>query len=103
MKARAESGQSIKDYCQTAGISRNSYFYWQQKLRETACEQLSAPGFAEVRLQEPTASPALPAPPEAEVPSSQLHIEAAGIRITADSAYPPEKLAALLRELTRPC
>jgi hypothetical protein len=99
IKAKADSGQSIKEFCHLAGISRNSYFYWQQKLRKAACEQLSAPGFAKVIVQ---TLPTLPALPEAALPS-QLCIEIAGARITADSGYPPEKLAALLRELTRPC
>ena len=99
IKAKADSGQNIKEFCQSAGISQNSYFYWQQKLRKAACEQLSAPGFAEVIVQTLPAPPALP---ETAAPS-QLCIEIAGARITADSAYPPEKLAVLLRELTRPC
>jgi len=82
-----------------SGINRNTYFYWQQRLRKAACEQLSAPGFAEVIVQTSSTPPALP---EAATPS-QLCIEVAGARITADSGYPAEKLAALLRELTRPC
>ena len=99
MKARADSGQSIKEFCQSSGISRNTYFYWQQRLRKAACEQFAAPGFAEVIVQE--TPPALSQPEVAA--SSQLCIEVAGVRITADSTYPPAKLAALLRELTRPC
>jgi len=27
IKARQESGQTIKDFCQTAGISKYKYFY----------------------------------------------------------------------------
>ena len=33
-----ESGLSIKAYCENAGIHPNTYFYWQKKLREAACE-----------------------------------------------------------------
>ena len=40
MQTRQASGQSIKDFCATAGISRNAYFYWQKKLREAACAKL---------------------------------------------------------------
>jgi len=99
MTARSDSGQSIKEFCQSAGIKRNTYFYWQRKLREAASAQLTAPGFAEVIVQEapqPLALPETPTP-------SQLCVEAAGVRITADSTYPPSSLAALLRELVRPC
>ncbi len=40
IQERAGSGQSIKDFCQNSGISRNAYFYWQRKLRESACTEL---------------------------------------------------------------
>jgi len=41
IQARLDSGQSIKDFCITNGISRDSYFYWQRKLREAACTTLT--------------------------------------------------------------
>ena len=41
IEARLNSGQNIKDFCQTAGISRNAYFYWQKKLRKVACTELA--------------------------------------------------------------
>lgn len=41
IKAQQESGQSIKDFCQTAGISKNKYFYWQRKLRKIALAELA--------------------------------------------------------------
>ena len=40
IQTRVDSGQSIKDFCQTTGISRNAFFYWQKKLRESACTEL---------------------------------------------------------------
>ena len=42
MQARSASGQSIDEFCQANGISRNKYFYWQRKLREAAAQQLAA-------------------------------------------------------------
>ena len=39
---RKASGESIKDYCRNRGLSRDSYFNWQRKLREATCEQLAA-------------------------------------------------------------
>ncbi len=38
MKARSESGLSIKAFCKEAGFHENVYYYWQRKLREAACE-----------------------------------------------------------------
>lgn len=40
IQARADSGQSIKDFCQMKGLNRNAYFYWLKKLRESACTEL---------------------------------------------------------------
>jgi len=40
IQTRLDSGQSVKDFCQTAGISRNAYFYWQKRLRKVACAEL---------------------------------------------------------------
>ena len=37
---RTAKGESIKEFCQNRGISRNTYFYWQRKLREAACREL---------------------------------------------------------------
>jgi putative transposase len=40
IQARKESGKSVKDFCEDAGVNRNAYFYWQRKLRETAYKNL---------------------------------------------------------------
>jgi len=112
MRERVESGLSIKAYCKQIGICGNTYFYWQRRVRAAACEQLSlsipenrseqlpAPRFAEVRVTGPITEPV--ALPEAIQPSLFL-MEIGGARITIDSTYPTDKLAALLRELGRPC
>ena len=111
IRARNESGLSIKAFCEGEGIRESVYYYWQRKLRETACERLTgmqtgtaetiavAPGFAEVKMAEETAQMTLPGPEN----SGQVRIEANGIHITADETYPPGKLAVLLRELSRLC
>lgn len=41
IQARLDSGQNIKEFCQTEGISKNSFFYWQRKLRELACTEIT--------------------------------------------------------------
>ena len=108
IRERKESGLSVRAFCKNAGFHENIYFYWQRKLREEACGELSkiqdqlvrmAPaGFTEVKL---AAEPALTLATEAL--QNQVCIEAAGIRITADCGYPADKLSALLREVSRPC
>lgn len=37
IKEMKTNGQSITDFCKEKGISRNTYFYWQRKLRQAAC------------------------------------------------------------------
>jgi transposase-like protein len=103
MQERVQSGLSIKDFCKQIGICGNTYFYWQRRVRAAACEQLAKlepiqkASFSEVVVAEANhlLVPAEPVP--------HLRIEAAGVQITADSAYPADKLALLLRELMRPC
>ncbi|MCL2578162.1 MAG: IS66 family insertion sequence element accessory protein TnpB [Defluviitaleaceae bacterium] len=40
IQERVASGESISKYCDSRGIRRNRYFYWQRKLRELACKEL---------------------------------------------------------------
>jgi putative transposase len=42
MRDRQASGMSIKQYCKEQGIQENSYYYWQKKLREAACEKIAS-------------------------------------------------------------
>ena len=108
MREREESGLSIKQFCKNAGFHENRYFYWQKKLREAACAGIIATqgcttsmvpmSFAEVKLPAPSALP-----PIAGALQGQVCIEAGGMRITADGEYPTNKLAELLREVTRIC
>jgi transposase-like protein len=38
IKARNESGLTIKEYCSQNGLSKGAYFYWLRKLRTAALE-----------------------------------------------------------------
>ena len=40
IRERNESGMSIKAYCEATGIHENTYYYWQKKLREIACQKI---------------------------------------------------------------
>lgn len=40
IRERQESGQKINKFCDERGLSRNSYFYWQRKLRKAAFGEL---------------------------------------------------------------
>jgi len=40
IQERVANGESIKEFCQRRGVSRQAYFYWQRKLREIAAKQI---------------------------------------------------------------
>ena len=108
---RKTSGEKIKNYCQNRGLSRDAYFYWQKKIKETACDQfmvmeseprqngLVATGFAEVNIRESQKE----FQQEERVHGGQLYLELPGIKITAAALYPTDRLVYLLRELVRSC
>jgi len=132
MHDRVQSGLNIKEYCHQIGICGNTYFYWQRKLREAAREGLIVKpqkelsitdttslavsesltayieagkalipnGFAEVEL--PTVIMQEQQPSESDI-CGEIRIEAAGIRMTANSAYPAMKIAELVRSLLASC
>jgi len=97
MRERMSSGLSIRAYCLQVGISKNTYFYWQKKLRETACQELVAhaqTGSPETdNATVPTGwavcEPAL----ESVHKEKTLPIEINGCRVLADMDTDPELLA----------
>ena len=110
IKDRIANGESIKEFCQGKGISRTTYFYWHKKVRDAACGQLfegqnktalPAPGFKEVRIA------GQPSPEFRHFSESnsrgEIRIEAAGLRITADSSYPVGNLTELIKGCVLSC
>lgn len=103
MRERTQNGESIGEFCIRLGISRNKFFYWQRKLRDAACEQLvvkqaaEVQSFTEIKLAEDKTIAG------ASLEPGSLRIEVGGVKLTADSTYPAEKLAALLRSITQQC
>ena len=111
MHRKRESGLSAKAFCENEGIHENVYYYWQQKLRSAACEQMAEmqseqverklvpSGFAELKIVKAYDPPMLPE----HATQGEIRIDIAGIRISADSTYPSEKIAALLGLFKQPC
>jgi len=62
VKARIASGQTISAFCNEQGISKNTYYYRQKKVREAACVAmiqakkpeiaLAPPGWAQLAVSE---------------------------------------------------
>ena len=99
IQARLDSGQSIKDFCLAAEISRNAYFYWQRRLRNAACAELKKT--EDPRTLVPNGWVQI-APPQPQQMKAMLDIEISGCRVTADADTDPEllkKVCRLLRSL----
>jgi len=108
MRERVDSGLSISAYCKREGFHDNIYYYWQRKLREAACEQLVeakadtrktelAPlGFTEVKIAEPLNRPMI----SGNSGQGAICFDINGIRFKANSNYPPELIAGLIRGLS---
>lgn len=96
IQARLDSGKSIKDFCLTAGISRNAYFYWQKRLRDAACAELSKS--EDSRNLVPNGWVQL-APSQPQQMKATLDIEISGCRVTADADTDPELLIRVCRVL----
>ena len=108
LRTQQGSGQSIRAWCMENGVVEKTFHYWKRKLREAAYEQLTeyqppakknGLAFSEVHL--------LAAPSEetdlGAISSNQLHLEIGGVRLSADSGYPADKLVELLRQLVQSC
>lgn len=108
LREQKASGQGVNAWCETHGIARQRFFYWQRKLRETASALAAQemPGVQAPQGWALCAATAEQASPET-LPSSalpeQVCIEINGMRILAGREYPSDKLARLLRELVIPC
>jgi len=102
MQDRNTSGMSIKEYCKTAGIGSNVYFYWQRKLREAACNELLSKPNNTTNDSQNGLVPSGWAVCTANEPSNRsktLVLEINGCRISVDSDTDPELLSKTCRVL----
>ena len=59
VKTCRNSGQTIRDWCEDNGVNEKSFYYWQRKFREQACQVITqnipAPltPFAEINMTQP--------------------------------------------------
>ena len=96
IQSRTDSGQNIKDFCQTAGISKNAYFYWQKKLREAACTELTKT--QETKNIVPSGWMQLEQR-QVQHTKEALDIQVNGCHITVNSETDPELLKKVCRTL----
>ena len=90
IKDRCESGLTIKEYCAERGISRDAYFYWLRKIRESAVAAASEQ-FAE--LLPPVE------PPAGVGKATGVTIELNGAKIRVEDACSRNTLSMVLEVL----
>ena len=98
IQARQDSGQTIKDFCQATGISKNQYFYWQRKLRDMACTELALRD----EILDTTPDGWLQLAPAQSQQTETLKIEFLGFHISVDAETDPELLKKACRVLRSP-
>ena len=94
IRDKQECSQTIKEFCETRGISEHAYYYWLRKLRDAAYTRLS-------NSDEPANDASqgwLQISPAHEIKDS-LKIEVGGCHISVNTATDPELLKRVCRIL----
>ena len=95
LQERKETGESVADFCQNRGLSKSSYFYWQKKLREAACEQFSKSATALTPSGWAMCNPT--------EKSAKIFVEIGSCRVAVDDGFNPELLAQVCKALVSLC
>ena len=103
MRERSASGMSIKAYCESIGIRTNVYFYWQKKLREATCEQMSTIVQAKEETAVIPSGWAVCETAKDEVLEKPITIEVGKFRIVATTEIDSEHLSKVCRTLLNLC
>lgn len=85
---RAESGLTVKDYCRSHGISKDSYYYWLKVAREAAIAE-AGPVFAELQPAAVVSAPFVP----------EITVQIGDAVLSANSMTPEELLLRAVRIL----
>jgi len=99
MGARRESGLTVRAWCTENKIQEKTYYYWQRKLREAACEQSNEQEHKNRSLIPTGWSMLAPAAPKEEY----LTIEIGSSRIRANKNTSTELLSKVCSTLMKLC
>jgi putative transposase len=110
LQERAATGESIQAFCQSREISRNTYFYWQRKLREAACGKLPNLEEAEEKALVPSGwavcglkETAATLEEQAEAASHTVTVEIGKCRVEVTAGTDPGLLTKVCRLLASLC
>lgn len=103
IQERVSNGESIKEFCESKGISRNTYFYWQRKLREAACQDLQ-PTVSNARCEAVIPHGwAVCEEAGADSPTNTVSIEIGKCRVNVGAGVSADQLEKICRVLMRLC
>ena len=104
LQERIANKENVNDFCKRLGISKNTYFYWQRKLREKACKELLP--LAQAKKPEISAAPkgwAVCELEEVEPTEKSVTIEIGKCKVSADSVTDIITLEKVCRMLVSLC
>lgn len=100
LQAKQNSGQTVRAFCEENGINEKRYFYWQRKLRDAACRELS------VNESKPSALPSgwmICETADAKIAATTLTIDIGGCQIQVDDSVDTELLKRVCAALKSLC
>ena len=103
LQQRTDNGMSIREYCIDIGISENTFYYWQRRVRQAACELLLPTVQMEIAKPSVPAGWALAEPEKEQIGDSTVIIEIGSyqVRVAADTDM--ELLTKVCRMLVSIC
>ena len=107
MQERVASGESIDEFCTNRSVSRNTYFYWQRKLREAACQALLPAAAVDAQSVVPAGwavcEEAVVESPAITPEEGSLSISIGAFRVNVGVGVDPDRLATVCRVLVSLC
>ena len=101
MRTRSESGESVRAWCASNDINEKTFYYWQRKLRQAACDQITK---QEGSLQKTGLIPAGWAQVTTKISVEEtLTIKIGSIMIQATQNTDMDLLAKVCQALVPPC
>jgi len=104
LQERVRNKESIKGFCARKGVSKNTYYYWQRKLREKVCKELlPAEQAKKAEIAETPKGWAVCELEKAEVEGSTVTIEIGKCRVKAEAGTDEGVLEKVCRVLVSLC
>ena len=101
MRARKESGESVRAWCAANNINEKTFYYWQSKLRQAVCDHITK---HEENIPRTGLMPAGWTQVATKMPAlSTLTIEIGCVKIQATQNTDMDLLAKVCQALVKPC